>query len=227
MGPGCDVAWGTMNADGSDERILALSPPFWLTIPPAEWSPDGQKLAFVRAVGGGGTRADLFVINADGSGLAQLTQLGTITGAVWSPDGQRLALWAGRSVYVINADGSAMTQLTQDPSPLVVRNVGWSPLGDRLVFSVRPDPIVVENPDAETRKIHVMNIDGTGRITVATGAQDPRWLPDGRTVAFRSSNDDIWTVSADGGEPSLLIPDSFDAVWSPDGTRIAFVRHHR
>ena len=90
----CDMTFGVINADGSGEIMLAQTN-FQGTIPPAEWSPDGRKIAFV---GGEVSRADLYVINTDGSGLAQLTQLGTVTGAAWSPDGRTLALRAAGSV---------------------------------------------------------------------------------------------------------------------------------
>jgi Tol biopolymer transport system component len=165
----CDMKFGVINSDGSGEILLAQINTSG-TIPPAEWSPDGKKIAFV---GGERCCADLYVINADGSGLTQLTRLGTVTGVDWSPDGRTLALRAAESVYVVNADG-------------------------------------------------------TNRIAVATNAVDPRWLRDGRTLSFgRWFVDEIWTVSADGGEPSLLLRDGFGAEWSADGTRIAYVRHHR
>ncbi|MFN2317497.1 MAG: Ig-like domain-containing protein, partial [Gemmatimonadales bacterium] len=134
----CDVAFGTMNADGSGAQILAYSPGYGTgTLSSAVWSPDGTKLVIVRGVNDTGSRTDLFGVNADGSGLARLTQLGTVTGAVWSPNGQRLALRAAGAVYVINADGSALTQLTSAAYPLVVQSVEWSPQGNRIAFSLR------------------------------------------------------------------------------------------
>jgi Tol biopolymer transport system component len=222
---GCDMTFGIINADGSGELMLGQTD-FMGTIPPAEWSPDGKKIAFV----GGDEEccADLYVINADGSGLAQLTGLGTVTGADWSPDGRTLALRAAGSVHVVNADGSDLIQLTHDTGPLVVRHLEWSPEGDRIAFSLSLDPLVSETKEGGSLTIHVINADGTNRITVATNAVNPRWLRDGRTLSFsRWFVDEIWTVSADGGEPSLLLPDGFGAEWSPDGTRITYVRHHR
>ncbi|HSM18097.1 MAG TPA: hypothetical protein VK845_14015, partial [Gemmatimonadales bacterium] len=87
----CDMTFGVINVDGSGEIALAQTNSAG-TIPPAEWSPDGKKIAFV----GGDEEccADLYVINADASGLTQLTRLGTVTGADWSPDGRTLALRA-------------------------------------------------------------------------------------------------------------------------------------
>ena len=65
------------------------------------------------------------------------------------------------------------------------------------------------------------------------GLRDPVFSPDGRTVAFYSTEggaQDIWLVSLDGGEARRLTSGSmsvddgrFAASWSPDGTRIAFV----
>jgi Tol biopolymer transport system component len=222
--PTCDMTYSVMNADGSGEVTLARTS-FAGTIPPAEWSPDGKKIAFVA---GEGCCADLYVINTDGSGLAQLTRLGTVTGADWSPDGRTLALRAAGSVYVINVDGSDLTQLTNETGSLVVRHVDWSPLGDRIAFSLSLDPLVWETVDGESLTIHVVNADGTDRITVATDAIDPRWLRDGRSLSFgRWFDDEIWIVSADGGVPSMLLRSGFGAEWSPDGSRIAYVKHRR
>src|SRR5690606_13835349 len=55
------------------------------------WSPDGQRLVFTGYDGG---LSDLFVINADGTGLQRLTNdKYADMHPVWSPDGRTLA-WA-------------------------------------------------------------------------------------------------------------------------------------
>jgi TolB protein len=218
--PMCDMTFRVINVDGSGEIALAQTN-FMGTIPPAEWSPDGKRIAFI---GGEGSHSDLYVVNMDGSGMTRLTQLGTVrTGADWSPDGRKLAFGAAGSVYVVNADGSDLTELTRDPGSLVVRSVVYSPLGDRIAFSSSLDPLVSETKDKDSLTIHVINADGTHRTFVATHAVGPRWLRDGRTLSFgRWFVDEIWTVSADGGEPSLLVA-GFGAAWSPDGTRLAYL----
>ena len=71
------------------------------------WSPDGQKFAFV-----GGRDADVYVINADGSGERRLTRkAGNHFFPAWSPDGQKIAFGRGdgphsEQIYIMNADGS-------------------------------------------------------------------------------------------------------------------------
>ncbi len=53
------------------------------------WSPDGQKLAFVRAIKG---KPQVFVLPLDGGEAQQLTHLATgAAGPVWSPDGKQIA----------------------------------------------------------------------------------------------------------------------------------------
>jgi dipeptidyl aminopeptidase/acylaminoacyl peptidase len=57
----------------------------------------------------------------------------------------------------------------------------------------------------------------------------PRWSPDGKKILFesnRSGSYQMWVISAEGGEPKQLTEISTGAntgIWSPDGTRIAFV----
>ena len=57
-----------MNADGSGQRNLTRNAAFDNN--PA-WSPDGQKIAFVR---GQCRNAVVYVMNADGSGQRRLTE---------------------------------------------------------------------------------------------------------------------------------------------------------
>jgi Big-like domain-containing protein/WD40 repeat protein len=84
-------------------------------------SPSDSKIAFQRIPDEVDTR-DIYVMNADGSGLTQLTTEGEETSPVWSPDGSKIAFVSyhpspsGNSdVYVMNADGNNKTNLTNTP----------------------------------------------------------------------------------------------------------------
>ena len=128
-----------MAADGSGQTNLSTNP--GQELDPA-WSPDGDRIAFVRSIHAGG-RPAVFVMNADGSGGGRLTQ-NTVADRdpAWSPDGTQI-VYAGRTdaggpfrLFVMNADGTANRQLTlkgsdtaDDLSP------SWSPDGTRIAFS--------------------------------------------------------------------------------------------
>jgi Tol biopolymer transport system component len=120
-----------MNVDGTDIRPLTSSE---IGLAPS-WSPDGLWIAFVRVAlsdpddPSSATR-DVFVMNADGSGVRRLTEgerVGIDDGPVWAPDGTKIAYLTGldpTTLVVMNPDGS-------DPVELPAIDVGqfsWQPL---------------------------------------------------------------------------------------------------
>jgi TolB protein len=102
-----------IDPDGTDVVEL-LSIPGSMSDP--AWSPDGTKIAF------GGTDAEdqeIYVVNADGSKLVNLTDTAAPLGEiqpVWSPDGQAIAFTGFRNqnqeIVRRNADGSGEVVLT-------------------------------------------------------------------------------------------------------------------
>jgi TolB protein len=117
------------------------------------WSPDGSKIAFRYSLvnagyaGSLGVSGGIWVVNANGTGLRQVTQLEPGTswdyGPQWSPDGTKLVFFRADlarradAVFTVNADGTGLFQVT--PWEL---NAGdgpdWSPDGQWLLFRGEP-----------------------------------------------------------------------------------------
>jgi Tol biopolymer transport system component len=155
-----------VSADGSGARRLPYIP---LT---AVWSPDGRRIAFTRARGRTGpgpccsaAPADIYVMNADGSGTRKLTHnAGYNAEPAWSPDGRKIAFrgtrnGGNREIYVMNADGSNQRNLTRNPAKDV--RPSWSPDGRRIAF--------LSDRDGRL-EAHVMNADGSGQRSLTQGS---------------------------------------------------------
>lgn len=87
------------------------------------WSPDGEKIVFATNNGCFLNNYDIWVMNADGSKLQQLTSHpANDIDPCWSPDGTKIVFASDRAkkfldsdeydLWVMNADGSGLTQLT-------------------------------------------------------------------------------------------------------------------
>jgi Tol biopolymer transport system component len=164
------------------------------------YSPDGKKIAFVRAFGpvvnDNAAVAAIFTMNADGSDLTQLTHKSTPTssedhGPQWSPNSKKIAFTRinttarpknGTAIEVMNADGSNIQRLTAFRTG--AGNPHWSPSGKRIVFNTSPAPFISAN-------LFTMRPDGTHRVAIThyTGgtlqAFADAWSPDGRQIVYR------------------------------------------
>ncbi len=104
------------------------------------WSPDGRQIAFVASGIGPENHPDIFIINADGSGLFNLTNHSSEDyQPAWSPDGHHLAFVTTRhgyqSIYTIGIDGNDITQVFSSASEGAYHPT-WSPDGSRIAFVV-------------------------------------------------------------------------------------------
>jgi hypothetical protein len=172
-----------------------------------------------------GGKADIYVMDADGSNQTGLTQRPPDDRSpAWSPDGSRIAFHSyrdgNRDIYVMDADGSNQTRLTQNSA--WNQFPAWSPDGSRIAFPSGRDG---------SMDIYVMDADGSNQTRLTREPSEdwsPAWSPDGSRIAFESYRDgnwDIYVMDADGSNQTRLTrhpSQDWSPVWSPDGSRIAF-----
>ena len=188
------------------------------------------RIAYTSYIDGG---AEIYVMNADGSGRRALTDNDADEAApVWAPDGSKIAFTRSRvnagpsdsEIYEVSADGSGERKLTEEGDNW---NPAWSPDGTKIAF--------VSNRGNTLGNVYVMNADGGGQTRLTESERfvsngDPAWSPDGTKIAFTRSREGVvlksrlYVMNADGSGVTMLSDnDGSDPVWSPDGTKIAFV----
>jgi TolB protein len=139
-----------------------------------DWSPDGLKIAFtshpVNDNHMNSTKAEIYVINVDGTGKQQLTfNTEEERGPNWSPDGTLILYMCRKGsngtfeICVMNADGKQQTRLTFNT--FFEGTPTWSPDGQQIVFN---RTVTAE----EGAQLFVMNANGTGETQLTT---PPGW----------------------------------------------------
>lgn len=179
------------------------------------WSPDGSKIAFVRA-------DRLYTMSASGavpapviSPAALPADLGSVAQPSWSPDGTRIAFtcrmgtleWS--DICVVNADGTGFLRLMSDP--WTDSRPTWSPDGVRIAFTTNHGTTSGED------YIGMMSFGGTGITRIATG-RDPNWSRDGSKIVFAGYGDarGLFTVKPDGtGLVRLTREHDHAPLWRP------------
>jgi Tol biopolymer transport system component len=213
------------------------------------YSADGNEIAYCADAGG---NFEIWTMKPDGTQQAQITHLGgRALFPDFSPDGSKIA-FAGTEgadpnteIYVVDAATStglvALTSCATLAPGCANDYPVWSPDGRQIVFVHQDD--LDASDSGVNEQVWVMNADGSNQHPLTTGTdpkdQLPAWSPDGTRIAYASgagSNEGIWVMGADGSSPRQLsgchagdpspcaAGGDFGPVWSPDGTKIAFLR---
>lgn len=151
-----------------------------LTNNPAEdrnpvWSPDGSQIAFVSNRDNGKEGGQfIYVMNADGSNVRQLTFDNGSDWPDWSNDGSRITYTRNDDIYVIDADGNGQPiNLTNSPEK-DWKSV-WSPDGKHIAWL---------SGSGSNWNAFIMDVNGSNvkQITDNGNVNFALWTIDGRII---------------------------------------------
>ena len=214
------------NGEGSDTR--------------PRWSPDGDSIAFISTRGG---KSQVWIIPVHGGEARQLTSLSTeADGVTWARKGDALLFTS--DVYPDCADEACNKKRLEETEKSKVK----ARIIDELLFRHWN-----EWRDGKYTHLFTVSPKGGTPLDLTPGAvNSPTWFlgapdaydisPDGSEACFASNrsggsrvawstNDDLFLVSTQGGEPRNITKDNpgSDAApqYSPDGRYIAYTSQAR
>ena len=189
-------------------------------------SPDGKSIVMVVSrpeYKQNISNAELVMIDIVSGKQAVLTQNRPVVSQPrWSPDGTQLAFLAKagtgkdavNQIFIISTFGEA-TQLTKVPK--AVQHFSWKPNGESIAFVTSDEPSNKAEADRGNDAFEVGNND---MFLISAPTPSHIWLINAFGGEAKRLTSGSWSlpVTIPPGAPSSPLS------WSPDGTKIAFVK---
>lgn len=220
VGGAADI-WA-INTDGGGLRNLTQSASGNEYV--STWSPDGQKIAYVRQEQGACCDSDIWVMDANGDNQMDVTNTPGVSEAWpdWSPDSARIIFSRSKDIAVsgtpqtpgdiavMNADGSDYNLVTTDDTQGQY-DPAFSPDGQQIVYQQTPASVAAAGFESA---IVVANVDGSHPITISSPGVNysrPDWgLAELATTLVWGDNNCSGAVS-----PADVLPAAFHMAGLP------------
>ena len=193
-----------------------------LPVGSVEPSPDGTSLVFYRV----GVQEDIFVSNADGTGVRRLTNDSYFDRYPrWSPDGARISFYSNRGsgyqLWTINPDGSSLRQLTNDPGDLA--HSAWSPDGSLVAYTdFVTGSFIMEVEDQSVQTLPALT-DGSEFFVAFSWSPDGNWLAGAGFDARRIPEETgVYVYSLESGQYERLTTGGVHPRWIDDSRALVY-----
>jgi Tol biopolymer transport system component len=191
---------GVYGLDGT-RTVLSLPPSLYGTTSwdndPAGWSDDGESILVGQSAG------VIWELPVDGGTPQRRVNVPRYTLRISrSPDGARVAYVSEGTIFVAAADGSDPREMASGTSQEWWGPPVWSPTGDRIAYvDADRDLGIIDVTSGELTDVVRM---GDDELTII------EFSPEGDRVLLSTHEDSetsgsIWSVSASGSEPQLLV----------------------
>jgi Tol biopolymer transport system component len=223
------------NADGTSSRPLVANV---RNAASATWSPDGTRIAFW----GDGSPDSLYVVDADGSNVRNLSEdlwITTTNPPAWSPD-SRSIVFASESgpdrvderLYLVQGTGGSPALIGGSDWPFGLRPLvaSWSPDGGWIAFTGL-------EAGSDLFGLWLVRPNGEDLHKLPTSEQlelsQPQWAPSAMSPRLvyaaggsTGTRQDIFVLDIDSGREAPIVASNAIEhwpTWSPDGNRLAWV----
>jgi WD40-like Beta Propeller Repeat len=149
------------------------------------WSPDGTRIAFDRG-------GDIFVMDATGGNVRQLTTVSDASQPAWAPTGRRLVFVrrasfdGGGDLWTVGVTGGTPSLLTfQSRRSCEISSPVWSPNGGRIAYEWERKTVATGCSD---KRVVILRIEPRERVVIPFASR-PDFTADGRGVFFGSRLD--------------------------------------
>ncbi|MGI8469314.1 MAG: hypothetical protein ACR2N3_12765, partial [Pyrinomonadaceae bacterium] len=191
------------------------------------FSPDEESIVYVD---GNAEQKDIWIMKKDGSKPVRLTNdAPDDSNPVWLPDGKRIVYNSTRNhinqIWLAFTDGRAPAQLNAGNSNSDILDV--SPEGSKILYLSEKDESDLWGVNLDTKKEFQLTSDLGLELWVDVA-------PDNNSIVYQATNlpntDNLLHSSlikkslTPDSQPVTPAEDGFAPRWSPDGTKLAFLR---